>query len=283
MKKGWKIFWVICGLLAGVGVVFCVIGLALGVTTDKIRLQVDRGIGIVMDEDGVGLAEDIRKTYEGVKKIDADVYAGTVEIIPEDVTDVTVETDGISQALGFQADVDGDDLKITTKKNLWRTNHVGTGTVYIYIPQNLVLDDLSIELGIGSLYMENICAARMSVDAGTGEAQVYDIQASEAALQCGVGSVTGSGCISEKLDIEVGVGELDFTAAGNEEDYDYDIDVGVGDVQCGAAEFSGLGAERKIDNGAGRMISIDCGAGSAVISFDGTRHYEWKEEDHHGI
>lgn len=282
MKKGWKIFWMICGIVAGAGALFCVIGLALGVTTDKIRLRVGHGIGIVADEDDVSRAEDIRETYRGVKKIDAFVYAGTVEIIPGDVEEVTVETDGISEVLGFQTSMDGDELKITTRDHLWRTNHVGIGTIYIYIPQDMVLDDLSMELGMGSLYMENICAEKMSVDAGTGEAQLYDVQASEAQLQCGVGSVTGSGCISRKLDIDVGVGDLEFTAAGNEGDYDYDIDVGVGDVQCGAEDFSGLGATHQIDNGAGRTISVDCGAGSAVINFDGTSHHEWKEGHHHG-
>lgn len=270
MKRGWKIFWLACGIVASVGVVFCVIGLALGVTTEKIRLRVDHGIGIVMDEEDITLAEDIRETYGGVRKIDASIYAGTVEILPGDVQEVTVETDGISEQLGFQTNMDGDELKITTRKNLWRISHVGTGTIHIYIPRDMTLDELSMELGAGSLYMEQISAESISVDSGAGEAEVYDIRAAEAKLQCGVGRVSGSGYVSEELKIDVGVGELEFTAAGREEDYDYDIDVGVGDVQCGDDDFSGLGAERKIDNGAGRTITLDCGAGSAVVIFDGT-------------
>ena len=85
MKKGWKIFWIVCGILAGVGVVFCVIALALGVTTDRIRIRIGDGIGIVRDESDVTYAEDIRETYNGVEKIDAYVYAGTVKILPADV------------------------------------------------------------------------------------------------------------------------------------------------------------------------------------------------------
>ena len=37
MKKGWKIFWIVCGSLAGLGLVLCMASLALGVTTDQIR------------------------------------------------------------------------------------------------------------------------------------------------------------------------------------------------------------------------------------------------------
>lgn len=270
MEKGWKIFWMACGIIAAVGVVFCVIGLALGVTTEKIRLRVDHGIGFVTDEGNIILAEDIRETYGGVRKIDARIYAGTVEILPGDVREVTVETDGISKQLGLQTSMDGDELKITTRENLWRISHVGTGTIYIYIPRDLTLDELSVDLGAGSLYLEQISAENLSVDSGAGEADAYDIRVAEAELHCGVGRISGSGYVSEELKADVGVGKLEFTAAGREKDYDYDIDVGVGDVRCGDDDFSGLGAERKIDNGAGRTITIDCGAGSAVVNFDGT-------------
>ena len=282
MKKGWKIFWIVCGILAGVGVVFCVIALALGVTTDRIRIRIGDGIGIVRDESDVTYAEDIRETYNGVEKIDAYVYAGTVKILPADVPAVTVETDGISEELGFESGMDGTELKITTREHLWRINNVGIGTIYIYIPNDLTLDDISMKLGAGNLYIEEIHANEMSVDAGTGEAVLQNVQAQKMGLQCGVGNIAGSGCAAEELDADVGVGSLKFTLTGPEENYDYDISVGVGEVRCGQEDFSGLGARKEIDNHAGRLIKIDCGAGSAVIDFDGTGHMERKEEHHNG-
>ena len=96
------------------------------------------------------------------------------------------------------------------------------------------------------------------------------------------GNIAGSGCAAEELDADVGVGSLEFTLTGPEENYDYDISVGVGEVRCGQEDFSGLGARKEIDNHAGRLIKIDCGAGSAVIDFDGTGHMERKEEHHNG-
>lgn len=30
MKKGWKIFWGICGSLVAIGVICCIVGVALG-------------------------------------------------------------------------------------------------------------------------------------------------------------------------------------------------------------------------------------------------------------
>lgn len=39
MKKGWKIFWIVCAVTAAIGFVCCVIAKVLGVTTDMIEGQ----------------------------------------------------------------------------------------------------------------------------------------------------------------------------------------------------------------------------------------------------
>ena len=82
------------------------------------------------------------------------------------------------------------------------------------------------------------------------------------------------------LDADVGVGSMEFTLAGTETDYDYAISVGVGEVKCGGSRYSGLGFAKEIDNHAGRTVEIDCGAGSAAVSFDGTAHHDWGAGHH---
>ena len=51
MKKGWKIFAIICAVLAGIGIVLCVAGFAVGVTDEDVRSAVHRGIGFIRDDD----------------------------------------------------------------------------------------------------------------------------------------------------------------------------------------------------------------------------------------
>ena len=291
MKKGWTIFWIVCGSLAGLGLVLCMASLALGVTTDQIRLRIGDGIGIHThgffkfadeeDPDGQDFDRDLRETYSGVENIEAFVYAGKVKILPGDVDEVTVETSRINQELHLKIDQDGDCLTLDTDDDVWGVNSGGEeGEICIYIPRGQSLGTIDFELDAGTLHIEDICAGELKVDAGAGEASLQNIQVSAADIDCGVGSVTGNGCISSELDADVGVGSLEFTLAGTETDYDYAISVGVGEVKCGGSRYSGLGFAKEIDNHAGRTVEIDCGAGSAAVSFDGTAHHDWGAGHH---
>ena len=42
-----------------------------------------------------------------------------------------------------------------------------------------------------------------------------------------------------------------------------------------AAGIPDLDLPRKLTTHAGRTAEIDCGAGSAAVSFDGTAHHDW--------
>ena len=95
--------------------------------------------------------------------------------------------------------------------------------------------------------------------------------AQEADFDCGTGKITACGGASRGIDIDCGVGDIEYTAYGNERDYNYDIDCGVGDVVIGANEYSGLGRSKNVNNGADREISIDCGVGKVNVAFDSSR------------
>lgn len=52
MKKGWKIFWIVCGVTFISGLVCCIISLSLGVTTEAISMHFPKGyIGWEWDDD----------------------------------------------------------------------------------------------------------------------------------------------------------------------------------------------------------------------------------------
>ena len=276
MKRGWKIFWIVCGALASLGVVLCIVSLVLGVTMDQIRIRAGEGVGFHgLLKFEAGLEDDMEKTYEGITRIDADVYAGTVKILPGEGTDVSVETKEISRRLNLEIRQEGEELKIDTDEHVWGINDDGEGLILIYIPRERMLDQATVELKAGTLYIEDLQAQELSVDTGAAEAVLENVRAKEADIACGVGSVTGSGCFSEAAEIEVGVGSLEFTLTGAEEDYNYALNVGVGEVEIGGSRYSGVGTGKEIDNKAARSISVDCGTGSAKIIFDERLQKTW--------
>lgn len=56
MKKGWKNFWIACGVTAGVGLALCCVGIGMGATFEAINARFPYGIGIVAEEDTQSLA-----------------------------------------------------------------------------------------------------------------------------------------------------------------------------------------------------------------------------------
>ena len=51
MKRGWKIFWIVCAACLAVGLVCCAASFAMGVTAEAIAGRFPNGIGFGMDHD----------------------------------------------------------------------------------------------------------------------------------------------------------------------------------------------------------------------------------------
>lgn len=269
MKKGWKIFWIICAAVAGLGFLCCIAALILGVNKEMMENRFSRGIGWIMKSGSAEYEEDIREEFTGIQKIDAEIYAGEVTVKAADVDQVTVETQDVREDLEFRCYQDGEELKLETDDHLANRNLRDDGTIIIYLPTDCFLEEVKMELGAGRLYLEDVFADQLNVDAGAGEAEVVNFRAEEAKISAGVGSVAANGQIAKTLELEAGVGAIDVTTDGFEEDYNYEIQVGIGEVVCGESRYSGLGGEKKIEHGAGKNISIDCGVGSVKVQFDG--------------
>lgn len=298
MKRGWKLFWIICGVVAAVGAACCIAALVMGVSAEKIEERFPGGIGFierhieVFDRNDWGDdAERERsgsgRNFEGVRSIDIDLLAGEVNIYTqEDASNrIMVETDHVDSRLKLECYMDEDELKIESTKKLFSLNHSkDAGEISIYIPRDMLLDEVSVEMAAGSLHVDDLQVTELSVEVDAGEAVVESFSADEAEFKCGAGSITASGEARVSVDINCGVGEIMYTASGKETDYNYEISCGIGQVQCGADSYSGLGKEKHIAHNAGKEMEIECGIGTVTIDFayeDSNHHYEDDTDYHH--
>lgn len=280
----------VCGIAMAVGFACCAAAMGLGVTLEAIHDRFPDGIGFV--DSGEFRAKDVDKSFTGITEIEAELFAGEVSILATDASEIRVETSDLSSRLGFRCYTEGSTLKLETKKKLFHRNNVGRGKIKVYIPRGTRFQEASFEMGAGTLSIEEICADDFSVNVGAGEVEITDFQAHEGALECGAGVISAKGLVESDLDISCGVGEIEFTAYGRETDYDYDIDCAVGEVVCGSMDFSGIGGNRIIDNGAGKEMDISTGVGSVTVYFaeagthheedvTGTHHEEYETSTHH--
>lgn len=307
MKRGWKIFWIVCASLAAIGLICCAASFALGVTVEAIESRYPNGFTIFSwndrdddyfddsddDSDDGDLDEDMdddahheedshegsdssdaKKTgdgeiFEGIVSVDGDISAGEVEVrTSEELTDeIKIVTENIDERLKLKYYKKGGEFKITTNRKITGIVGMKTGKICIYVPAGYTFEEFSLEMAAGTLYIEDIQARELSVDIGAGEADIRHFHANEAEFDCGAGEMKVTGAAEKEADLDCGIGEISYTTPGKESDYNYEINCGIGEITCGSASYSGLGKEKSIYNHAAKEMNIDCGVGTVTVKF----------------
>lgn len=251
MKKGWKIFLTVDGIVLALGIVLCFIGWAVG---DKPSDNAFRRNWWNI-EDSVSIYDG--ETIDGESgaefdAIDLTCKMGTLTIQGID-SDDSVRVTGAGWNTDVQIEEKDGVRVLTTKKD-----GLSLGEMTISIPRGKQFEYVKVSVGAGELEMEDLDTKTLEVEVGTGEASLFNVTADDIMLDCGMGDV----------DFEHDtLGAMDFN---------YDLSCKAGDIEVGDAEYSGINFSRKIDNSAKRNMKISCKAGSVSLSFD----YDGKTEKH---
>lgn len=189
-------------------------------------------------------------TFSDVEKLKLDTGVADCRIIPYDgeVWKVT----GSNLPSSFKCEQKGSELKIDSS-NSWGFFSHGNRHVQlnIYIPQSQEVKKIEIDAGVGDFEVGN-----------------EFLKCRELEIDSGVGDCTIRADITRKLDIDGGIGEINLTLKGEEEDFNYDIDGGIGSLDIGDNHYSDLGNDEKIDNHASKDIILDTGVGAVTIDFE---------------
>lgn len=158
-------------------------------------------------------------------------------------------------------------------------------SITVYIPENVEIDDVAIEIGAGTVNIEEIKAKNVDFDFGAGNVELENISVNNnTKIQCGAGQVIIKKSELTNANIDAGVGKLSYLGElkGNSK-----ISCGVGSVQLdliGDSDMYEIHAEKgigdiKIDdvsvadnsttgNGENK-INIEGGVGSVNIKLHG--------------
>lgn len=283
MKKGWKIFWIICGCIAALGIVLCISGIVMGASLSAIRQAAWNYSREMSDEFGwsdegydTNTAEGGEERYVSIADIgelDVEVDYLKVNVVEGSGNEIRIYTSNIPEEVNDQLQFvqDGDTLEVDIRnERTWRDamkNRGEAGTLTIAIPRENSLR--SVDLAIGSaetLKAENIKVPELDVEIGAGKADITGFEVNSLNVEVGAGEMNLEGKASAEISIECGVGKVNYTAAGSEKDYSYDLEVGAGTVTVGSEEYSGLFSEKKIMNG-GTLMEIECSIGEVNVTF----------------
>lgn len=254
-------------------------------------------------------------TADTLRGLDLEVGACRMYIKETDSQDVSIAIRGECENHYRYRIKDKDTLLLVHKDmehggigRLWNADHPrGNTRIWLYLPKDAVLDDISIDFGAGKLDAGCLKAKEIEISAGAGKCTFEGLEASESIeLSMGAGKISTGTLITKeaKLDIAAGdldvseakvsqhtqasvsmgnakikgvfggelnaecsMGNLNFTLDGTEDDYNYDIECGMGSVKIGSKRYSDLGSDYEIDNGSSTDVEIECAMGTVDIGF----------------
>ncbi len=281
MKKIRKLFKITIFVLCFAGLVMA---LAVGISPlklDILREKWDFISGKLIEGPDAEYELDSSQSFDRNREI----YTGDVERLSlgTGIEELEVQAGGcsfeirVSQDAAFYLEANkAGKLQAYTEENTLHIVHVvtaqkwgnlGNSRVILYVPENTIFKMADLELGAGSLKAERVCAEEMKLDVGAGQMVLDDFEASRLTVEVGLGSLEAAGRIGGNAEIKCDVGNVELSLQAAQTDYDYDIEGAMGSIDIGAESYSGFEQAKKIENGAGRTITLDCSMGNITLTF----------------
>lgn len=278
MKKGWKVFWIVCAVMAAAGIAMTVTGIALG------------GLAMLSNADEAGPVHDwLQRTgrrvetentvpdgemitaYEGIDEISLDLSNLGIVVTPSDSEAVIVDTSQLSSDIREDVVIsqNGGELEMETDGHSgFHWNADDPGMLYISIPRGAYYNSFSADVGAGLLEMEGVSAGEISLEVGAGQIIAEGFCTDVLEADCGAGQISLQGEVLRTADLNCDVGEVLFTLPGGMEVYNYELSCSAGELIVGDEAYSGIRNDMKIDNGSSCLIEAECRIGRMEIMFE---------------
>ena len=220
------------------------------------------------------VSTDISTDYTGSKinSLEIDLKEVSLYIIKGNSFNVKTNTDKIT------SEVINGELKIKDKSSKYSKNKI----VELTIPENVILNEIDIEVGLGKNNIEllnanniklelgsgkmtinNINAyTNFEVDGGSGEINIMNANVSNMEIDMGVGLTTFEGTLKGNNKIEAGIGELRINLKDSIDNYRFDVNKGIGSIKVNDNEIS----NNTIYGTGVNLLKIDGGIGSIKIN-----------------
>ena len=138
----------------------------------------------------------------------------------------------------------GDTLTISQSKGAnYRRNT--TSEITVTIPEGTALNKLSLDTGVGDLYVTDCSFATCDVDGGTG-------------------NLSFENCAFDEMDIDGGTGNITVTSSQSLEGYMMDLDSGTGDITINGNDYND---EYEVNEHAKKHLVIDSGLGDIEVKY----------------
>lgn len=218
------------------------------------------------------------QSYNSIKEIVVDARYSKVVITKGNNFNVV----GTDMKTKLTSKVNDGVLTVTeTSNKFWNVN--SKGVINITVKDNVILNELEIKHGAGSLDISSIAALnfeleqgagrvvidnvsfdKTNIDGGVGEIIVTSSRLNNLDMDLGVGHASIEANILGKNEIDCGVGAVDINLLNNIDDYTIRVDKGIGSVKIDGVSYKDGSV---IGTGANSLL-INGGIGSIDVKFN---------------
>ncbi len=284
MKKLKSVWLKICLVCLVLGIVFAVTGFCM------------EGGKHMSKKEQLSDEITINETYTDVKNIEISLEFTNLEI--KQGEKFSVSGIGIKPEKLEMENRDGS-LKISRKSHnffnnfgiFWDDNELnigftdeGNSKLIVTVPKETHFDDVSLEVGAGSLTVSNLYCENLEVSVGAGEGTMENISvtdcadvevgagtlslqnvtANELELEAGMGEIVLDGMVEKSCAANCGMGKIVMNLKDNIEEYKCSIECGMGKVKINDENYSGFGTEKEKGNGE-KILKLECGMGNIKV------------------
>lgn len=289
MKKFKSIWMKICLVCLLLGVVFTGAGFCMGAGKYmNSRYQ-------SLEQNGAEAGVTFKETYTDIENLDISLAFTDLEI--KEGEEFSVSGIGVDLKK-LKLENDKGTLKIVRESHNFLNNfgiHWDNGLnigfsnpsnskLIVTIPKGTHFNQVSLEIGAGTLGVSVLNCDDLEVSVGAGEGTMTDISVTEDAdmevgagmldlknftvntleLECGMGEIIMNGEVGEFCAANCGMGEITMDLKGTIDQYRYSVECGMGEVKINDDDYSGVGTEKQKRNGE-KMLELECGMGSIEV------------------
>lgn len=278
------------------------------VTGGRVSINLDplKNFGVVI-QDGLDELNSVDYDINDATNFspDHEILTGEVEkyCIGENVQKLDIQTGGSE----FRVEASGDNslyieatnvgklqtymeegtLIVRTTSGSQKWNDIKGDKITLYVPKDFHYSDICMELGAGKMDVsglesdhivlkvgagqidaEQLTAQLLEANVGMGQINMTDITVQNLDAEVGAGGMTAKGTVKGDAGVKCSVGSLDLQLAGSETEFNYHLIGTMGNISLGGQDYSGVGMQRDIDNGAGKNLTAECAMGNITIRFE---------------
>lgn len=186
---------------------------------------------------------------------------------------VRYKMDGLVHLRGFRQDDAKITLYLPAKLALEQIGlEIGAGSVYLDATQ-LACTKMEVELGAGKWHAAQLSVTDgLSVEIGAGKATMEDVTTGRVEIECGVGSFAYRGRVDGDIRVNCGVGNCSFELENKESDFNYNVSCAVGSVRINNGRVSSFASGTSFKNeSAIGTATLECGIGNIEFRTKGIR------------